>query len=149
MSRAIAALRARGMLAATTRQDAGRALDDALSAAAAASPPAVYCGFDPTADSLHLGNLLQGVALRHFQLAGLRPILLVGGATGMIGDPSGKSEDRVMLTDDAVAHNSRQLMEGLSAVLDFDCPRTGAVVLNNAEWHTRMSAVQWMRDIGR
>lgn len=177
MSAALAALRARGMLAATTHQDAGAALDAVLRTAPA--PVGVYCGFDPTADSLHLGNLLQGIALRHFQLAGLRPILLVcvflrfyvgrkewgsvclahvpycpghpqvGGATGMIGDPSGKSEERVLLTDDVVARNASQLVAGLSPVLDFDCPRTGAVVVNNAEWHTTMSAVDWMRDIGR
>ncbi|TYZ65459.1 hypothetical protein PybrP1_005023 [[Pythium] brassicae (nom. inval.)] len=147
MSAALAALRARGMLAATTHQDAGAALDALLRTTTA--PVGVYCGFDPTADSLHLGNLLQGIALRHFQRAGLRPILLVGGATGMIGDPSGKSEERVLLTDDVVARNASQLVAGLSPVLDFDCPRTGAVVVNNAEWHTAMSAVDWMRDIGR
>lgn len=151
MSRAINALRSRGLLAAATREDVGGSLDALLAASASsgAPAPAVYCGFDPTADALHLGNLLQGVALRHFQAAGLRPILLVGGATGMIGDPSGKSEDRVLLSDEAVAHNARQLLKGLSPVLDFDCPRTGALVLNNADWHARMSAVEWMRDIGR
>lgn len=150
MSRAVEALRARGLLAAATRPDVGRALDALVVAAGPAGPaPAVYCGFDPTADALHLGNLLQGVALRHFQRAGLRPILLVGGATGMIGDPSGKSEERVLLSDEAVARNARQLVRGLAPVLDFDCPRTGATVLNNADWHARMSAVEWMRDIGR
>ncbi|KAJ0390562.1 hypothetical protein P43SY_012142 [Pythium insidiosum] len=119
------------------------------SSSASTATPAVYCGFDPTADSLHLGNLLQGIALRHFQLAGFRPILLVGGATGRIGDPSGKSEERVLLTDDVVSHNASQLLRGLAPVVDFDCPRTGAMVLNNADWHSRMSAVDWMRDIGR
>uniref|UniRef100_K3XC83 Tyrosine--tRNA ligase n=1 Tax=Globisporangium ultimum (strain ATCC 200006 / CBS 805.95 / DAOM BR144) TaxID=431595 RepID=K3XC83_GLOUD len=145
------------MLAAMTHQEAGTALDKMLRAQTAAIPSSsssapplgVYCGFDPTADSLHLGNLLQGIALRHFQRAGLRPILLVGGATGMIGDPSGKSEERVLLTDDVVAHNASQIIKGLSPVLDFDCPKTGAIVCNNAEWHTKMSAVEWMRDIGR
>lgn len=85
MSAALAALRARGMLAATTHQDAGAAINRLLRAQSAAAatasgtavPVGVYCGFDPTADSLHLGNLLQGIALRHFQRAGLRPILLV------------------------------------------------------------------------
>lgn len=76
MSAALAALRARGMLAATTHQNAGAALD-ALLQGSSATAAGVYCGFDPTADSLHLGNLLQGIALRHFQRAGLRPILLV------------------------------------------------------------------------
>lgn len=74
MSRALAALHKRGMLAALTHQDAGRSIDKLLQSA---RTPAVYCGFDPTADSLHLGNLLQGFALRHFQCAGIRPILLV------------------------------------------------------------------------
>ncbi|KAL4099200.1 hypothetical protein PRIC1_007009 [Phytophthora ramorum] len=146
MSRALAALRGRGMLAALTHQDAGKSMDQLLQSARA---PAVYCGFDPTADSLHLGNLLQGIALRHFQRAGVRPILLVGGATGMIGDPSGKSEERVLLSDDTVLHNAQQIAQGLSAVLDFDDPKTGAIICNNAEWHTQMSAVAWMRDIGR
>lgn len=146
MSRAVAALRGRGMLAALTHESAGKSMDALLQGSRA---PAVYCGFDPTADSLHLGNLLQGIALRHFQRAGLRPILLVGGATGMIGDPSGKSEERVLLSDETVAHNAQQIAKGLSPVLDFDDPRTGAVIMNNAEWHTNMSAVTWMRDIGR
>ncbi|TMW55814.1 hypothetical protein Poli38472_008462 [Pythium oligandrum] len=149
MSRAIAALRSRGMLAALTHQEAGAQLDKLLLSRSAASTPTVYCGFDPTADSLHLGNLLQGIALRHFQMAGFRPILLVGGATGLIGDPSGKSEERVLLTDEAVDANARNILRGLSPVLDFDCPNTGAIVLNNAEWHTKMNAVEWLRDIGR
>lgn len=81
MSAALAALRARGMLAAATHQDAGTAIDKLVRAQAASSAPvSVYCGFDPTAESLHLGNLLQGIALRHFQRAGLRPILLVRAA---------------------------------------------------------------------
>ncbi|EEY64400.1 tyrosyl-tRNA synthetase, putative [Phytophthora infestans T30-4] len=146
MSRALAALRQRGMLAALTHQEAGASIDKLLQSSRA---PAVYCGFDPTADSLHLGNLLQGIALRHFQRAGVRPILLVGGATGMIGDPSGKSEERVLLSDDTVLHNAQEIAKGLSAVLDFDDPKTGAIICNNAEWHTQMSAVTWMRDIGR
>eukprot|EP00644_Phytophthora_capsici_P013341 jgi/Phyca11/507616/fgenesh2_kg.PHYCAscaffold_29_\ len=146
MSRAINALRSRGMLAALTQQEAGASIDKLLQSSRA---PAVYCGFDPTADSLHLGNLLQGIALRHFQRAGVRPILLVGGATGMIGDPSGKSEERVLLSDDTVLHNAQQIAKGLSPVLDFDDPKTGAIICNNAEWHTKLSAVTWMRDIGR
>ncbi|GMF19835.1 unnamed protein product [Phytophthora lilii] len=76
-------------------------------------------------------------------------LLQVGGATGMIGDPSGKSEERVLLSDDTVLHNAQQIAKGLSAVLDFDDPKTGAIICNNAEWHTKMSAVTWMRDIGR
>ncbi|TDH68650.1 hypothetical protein CCR75_003760 [Bremia lactucae] len=146
MSRALATLRQRGMLAALTHKDAGASIDKMIQGS---HIPAIYCGFDPTSDSLHLGNLLQGIALRHFQRAGVRPILLVGGATGMIGDPSGKSEERVLMSDDKVIRNVQQIMKGLSAVVDFDDPKTGAIVCNNADWHTKMSAVTWMRDIGR
>ncbi|DAZ94754.1 TPA: hypothetical protein N0F65_011570 [Lagenidium giganteum] len=145
---AVEALRARRMLAALTNQDVGSLLDK-LVANATANRPAVYCGFDPTADSLHLGNLLQGIALRHFQVAGVRPILVVGGATGMVGDPSGKSDERSLLSPETVEHNARQIIHGLSPVLDFDCPRTGAIIVNNADWHAKMSAVDWLRDIGR
>ncbi|KAI9911497.1 hypothetical protein PsorP6_009529 [Peronosclerospora sorghi] len=146
MSRAIVALRERGMLSALTHQNAGDSIDKLLQCS---RTPSVYCGFDPTADSLHLGNLLQGIALRHFQRAGVRPILLVGGATGMIGDPSGKSEERVLLSNGTVQHNAQQIVKGLTSVLDFHDPKTGAIICDNAEWHTKMSAVKWMRDIGR
>lgn len=157
MSNALHTLRSRGMLAAMTHQNAGVLLDKLLNimdsndhkTSSVASAPAVYCGFDPTAESLHVGNLLQGIALRHFQVAGFRPILLVGGATGMIGDPSGKSEDRVLLPDDVVRRNADNIIRGLSPVLDFTCPNTGAIVQNNADWHNKMSAVEWMRDVGR
>uniref|UniRef100_A0AAV1TKY2 Tyrosine--tRNA ligase n=1 Tax=Peronospora matthiolae TaxID=2874970 RepID=A0AAV1TKY2_9STRA len=151
MSRALAALQRRGLLSALTHPDAGHSIDKLLvQHQRAPNPPSVYCGFDPTADSLHLGNLLQAIALRHFQRAGVRPILLVGGATGMIGDPSGKSEARVLLSDETVLQNTQQLLaKGLSNVLDFDDAQTGAIVCNNAEWHDRVSAVTWMRDIGR
>lgn len=67
----------------------------------------------------------------------------------MIGDPSGKSEERVLLSDDTVLHNAQQIAKGLSAVLDFEDPKTGAIICNNAEWHTKISAVTWMRDVGR
>jgi tyrosyl-tRNA synthetase len=67
----------------------------------------------------------------------------------MIGDPSGKSEERALLSDDVVLKNSSEIMKGLSSVLDFQCPKVGAIICNNAEWHTNLSAVEWMRDIGR
>jgi tyrosyl-tRNA synthetase len=67
----------------------------------------------------------------------------------MIGDPSGKAEERVLLTDERVKSNSKNIMSGLSSILDFDCPKTGAVIRNNADWHTKLSGVEWMRDIGR
>ncbi|KDO34878.1 tyrosyl-tRNA synthetase [Saprolegnia parasitica CBS 223.65] len=147
MSRAINALRQRGLLAGLTHAGAPSILDAAV--AAGTKPVGVYCGFDPTASSLHVGNLVTAIALRHFQLAGLKPILLVGGATGMIGDPSMRSDERVMLTAEAVDANASRLMKSLENVLDFDSPTTGAVVANNMAWHGKMSAVDWMRDCGR
>ncbi|OQR92932.1 tyrosyl-tRNA synthetase [Achlya hypogyna] len=146
MSRAIQALRQRGLLAGLTHTGAPSVLDAAV---ASSKPVGVYCGFDPTANSLHVGNLVTAIALRHFQLAGLKPILLVGGATGMIGDPSMRSDERVMLTADVVAENASRLTKSLENVLDFECPKTGAVVANNLDWHGKMSAVDWMRDCGR
>ncbi|KAF0689497.1 Aste57867_19054 [Aphanomyces stellatus] len=151
MSRALHALRQRGLLAGLTHEHAGSVLDTAIAKHQAASGKAVgvYCGFDPTASSLHVGNLVTVMALRHFQLAGVKPIVLVGGATGMIGDPSMRSDERVMLTADAVAENARNLVDSLQKVLDFDSPHVGAVVANNLSWHGSMSAVDWMRDCGR
>ena len=67
----------------------------------------------------------------------------------MIGDPSGKAEERILLTNETVSHNSEKIMNGLSSILDFDCLKTGVIIRNNAEWHTKISAVEWMRDVGR
>ncbi|RHY84451.1 hypothetical protein DYB37_006483 [Aphanomyces astaci] len=153
MSRALAALRSRGLLAGLTHEHATSVLDAAV-AKHQANPSSVkavgvYCGFDPTASSLHVGNLVTVMALRHFQLAGVKPILLVvGGATGMIGDPSMRSDERVMLTADAVAANARHLVDSLKNVLDFDCPKVGAEVANNMTWHGHMSVIDWMRECG-
>ncbi|RHY38176.1 hypothetical protein DYB25_000752 [Aphanomyces astaci] len=146
MSRALAALRSRGLLAGLTHEHATSVLDAAV-AKHQANPSSVkavgvYCGFDPTASSLHVGNLVTVMALRHFQLAG------VGGATGMIGDPSMRSDERVMLTADAVATNARHLVDSLKNVLDFDCPNVGAEVANNMTWHGHMSVIDWMRECG-
>ena len=92
---------------------------DALTQRLAEGPVALYCGFDPTADSLHVGNLVPLLALRRFQLAGHRPIALAGGATGMVGDPSGKSDERNLQTPEQVAHNITAIREQLSRFLDF------------------------------
>lgn len=118
-------------------------------------PRTVYTGFDPTADSLHVGHLMAIMILRRFQKAGHRPIALVGGATGMIGDPSGKSEERKQLSEDVLAHNVTCLTQQLSRFLDFSDPMTGrvaaggALLLNNYDWMKDFSHLAFLREIGR
>ena len=109
----------------------------------------VYCGFDPTADSLHIGNLVPLLALRRFQLAGHKPILLVGGATGMIGDPGGRTSERELKSAAVVRDFVSKIREQASAFLDFDCGETSAVVVDNAEWTEKLSAIDFLRDIGK
>ena len=110
---------------------------------------AVYCGFDPTADSLHVGNLVPLLALRRFQLAGHRPILLVGGATGMIGDPGGRSEERQLNSAEVVEAYVDAIRPQASRFLDFDDPDCAAIVVNNADWTRDLSAIDFLRDIGK
>ena len=107
-----------------------------------------YCGFDPTADSLHVGNLVPVMGLVHLQRAGHRPVALVGGGTGMIGDPSGKASERQLTTRDVVDENARRLAGQLERFLDFSGPR-GAVMRNNADWLLQLGAVEFMRDVGK
>src|SRR6187455_804406 len=95
-----------------------------------ASPITLYCGFDPTADSLHVGNLVPLLALRRFQQQGHHPIVLAGGATGMVGDPSGKSAERNLLTTEQLAHNIAAIKEQLVRFLDFDAPANPARLVN-------------------
>jgi len=121
---------------------------DTLSAWLASGRRTVYCGFDPTADSLHVGSLLPVMLLRRFQKAGHRPIALVGGATGMIGDPTGRSEERTLLSEDALAANVAGIEGQLRQFLDFDGPG-GAVLLNNYDWMKGFSYLQFLRDVGR
>jgi len=113
-----------------------------------AQPRTVYIGFDPTADSLHVGSLLQLMLLRRFQRAGHRPIALVGGATGMIGDPSGKSEERSLLSADVLAANVAAFEQQMSQFLDFDGPQA-ALLVNNLDWMQRFSYLDFLRDIGK
>lgn len=115
----------------------------------AAGPVTLYCGFDPTADSLHVGNLVPLLALRRFQLAGHRPIALAGGATGMVGDPSGKSSERNLLTPDQLAHNIAAIKGQLVRFLDFDAPANPARLVNNADWIGPMSFLEFLRDVGK
>ena len=109
-----------------------------------------YVGFDPTADSLHIGNLVSILMLRHFQLAGHKPIALVGGATGMIGDPSGKSKERNLLDEETLRHNQEAIQKQLSKFLDFDTSRPNAAELvNNYYWMKDISFLQFIRDVGK
>jgi len=109
----------------------------------------VYVGFDPTADSLHVGHLMALMVLRRFQRAGHRPIAVVGGATGMIGDPSGKSEERNLLSLDKLHANIEGMAPQLQRFLDFDCGDTSAVLTNNYEWLGRFGYIEFLRDIGK
>ena len=112
-------------------------------------PITLYIGFDPTAPSLHVGNLVVLLALRRFQLAGHNPIALVGGATGLIGDPSGKSEERTLNTTDVVEQWVGRIKNQVSKFLDFNAPKNPAMVANNLDWTAPLSAIEFMRDIGK
>ncbi|MEX0978984.1 MAG: tyrosine--tRNA ligase, partial [Pirellulales bacterium] len=108
----------------------------------------LYCGFDPTADSLHVGSLMPLMILRRFQRAGHRPIALVGGATGMIGDPSGKSEERNLLDVETLAANVKGLEAQMRMLLDFDGPQAASLV-NNFDWMRDFSYLSFLRDVGK
>ncbi|MDC6388210.1 tyrosine--tRNA ligase [Maribacter sp. PR1] len=109
-----------------------------------------YVGIDPTADSLHIGHLVGVMMLRHFQLAGHKPFALVGGATGMIGDPSGKSAERNLLDEKTLRHNQEALKEQLSRFLDFESDAENAAVLvNNYDWMKDFSFLDFIRDVGK
>jgi len=109
-----------------------------------------YVGIDPTADSLHIGHLVGVMMLRHFQLAGHKPYALVGGATGMIGDPSGKSAERNLLDEATLRHNQNSLKEQLSRFLDFDSDMDNAAILvNNYDWMKEFSFLDFIRDVGK
>ena len=108
-----------------------------------------YIGFDPTASSLHVGSLLPIMALARVQRCGHSPIVVVGGGTGLIGDPSGKTAERMLLTAERVEENVAGIQSQLSRFLDFDSASNPARLVNNAEWLTRLSAVEFMRDVGK
>lgn len=113
-------------------------------------PRAAYVGIDPTADSLHIGHLVGVMLLRHFQLAGHKPIALIGGATGMIGDPSGKSQERNLLDEKTLRHNQEALKKQLSKFLDFDTTdENSAILVNNYNWMTSFSFLDFIRDVGK
>ena len=109
----------------------------------------VYCGFDPTADSLQVGNLVPLLALRRFQLSGHRPLLLVGGATGMIGDPGGRDSERELQSPEKVERKLARIREQAAQFLDFDCGDTSAVIVNNMDWTLDLTVIDYLRDIGK
>ncbi|MFI5217967.1 MAG: tyrosine--tRNA ligase [Bacteroidia bacterium] len=108
-----------------------------------------YIGFDPTADSLHVGSLAQIMTLLHFQRAGHKPIALVGGATGMVGDPSGKSQERNLLSEDILEHNLLCQKKQLEKFLDFNCGVSSAEIVNNYDWLKSFNFLEFIRDIGK
>jgi tyrosyl-tRNA synthetase len=134
-------LRWRGLLAQST--------DEAALIEALKKPTTLYVGFDPTAPSLHSGNLVVLLVLRRFQLAGHNPIALVGGATGLVGDPSGKSDERTLNSTEIVQAWVSRIRAQVSAFLDFDAPKNPAKVVNNLDWTSPLSAIEFLRDIGK
>ena len=108
-----------------------------------------YVGFDPTADSLHVGSMIPILLLMHLQRAGHRPIALVGGATGMVGDPSGKSDERNLLDEETLNKNVAGVRAQLERFLDFDCGENSAVMTNNYDWMKDFSFIEFIRDVGK
>lgn len=109
----------------------------------------LYCGFDPTADSLHIGHLLPVTLLKRFQLAGHRPIALIGGGTGMIGDPSGRNEERSLNTTETVHYFANSLRNQLATMLNFDEGDNAAVARNNHDWLSNLTFIEFLRDVGK
>jgi tyrosyl-tRNA synthetase len=135
-------LEARGLVHdSTDRHELGRLLRN--------GPITLYAGFDPTADSLHAGNLIGLLALRRFQLAGHRPIAVAGGATGMIGDPGGRSEERNLLDDDTLMHNLACIKEQMARFLDFEPGAVQAELIDNREWTSEQQLISFLRDVGK
>ena len=132
----------RGLIAQSTDEAA-------LAEALAKGPMTVYAGFDPTASSLHAGSLVPLLTLRRLQQAGHRPIVIAGGATGMIGDPSGRSTERSLLTTDEVESNVEHISGQLRRFLDFSPGPAQALLVNNLEWTAPLSAIDFLRDIGK
>ncbi|MEC9058719.1 MAG: tyrosine--tRNA ligase, partial [Actinomycetota bacterium] len=134
-------LEARGLIHDTTDRDA-------LATRLTSGPIVLYCGFDPTADSLHVGNLIGLLTLRRFQLAGHLPISLAGGATGMVGDPSGRDAERNLLDDEGLAKNLEGILPQLRMFLNFD-GESAAKLLDNRAWTVGVGVLDFLRDIGK
>jgi tyrosyl-tRNA synthetase len=131
----------RGLIAQSTDR---KELEQALS-----KPISLYLGVDPTAPSMHLGNLVVFLVLRRFQLAGHRPIPLVGGATGLVGDPSGKNDERTLNEEKLVADWVAKIKKQVEKIIDFSDKKAGAVMVNNLDWTKPVSALDFLRDIGK
>lgn len=114
-----------------------------------AGPIRLYVGFDPTADSLHIGSLLPILTLRRFQMAGHKPIAVVGGATGLIGDPSGKKQERTLNGPETVSNWTLKIQNQLSRFIDFEATDNAGMVVNNLDWTSEMSVIEFLRDIGK
>ena len=124
-------------------------LDSRLASMAEKGPVAAYVGFDPTADSLHVGNFMGIMALMHAQRNGIRPIAVVGGATGLIGDPSGKTSERQLQTKEMIARNVEGVRGVLERFLDFNDAKAPARIVSNLDWFGPMSAIDFLRDVGK
>ncbi|MBS9438524.1 tyrosine--tRNA ligase [Photorhabdus noenieputensis] len=135
-------LQERGLIAQVTDENA-------LAERLAQGPVSLYCGFDPTADSLHLGHLVPLLCLKRFQLAGHKPVALVGGATGLIGDPSFKATERKLNTEATVKEWVEKIRRQVSPFLDFDCGENSAKTANNYDWFGNMDVLTFLRDIGK
>lgn len=140
MSNIIQTLRERGLLQDLT--------DPAIEELLSREKVTVYAGFDPSADSLHIGSLIGMMVLKHFQLHGHRPIAVLGGATGMVGDPSGRSAERNLMDAKTLAHNIAGIRRNLERFLDFS-PAGGAILVNNADWLGKFSFLDFLRDVGK
>ncbi len=140
MSNVIETLKERGFIEAMTSEELVEL---------AKKPLKVYCGFDPTSDSLHLGNLVAIIGLAWFQRFGHSPVAIVGGATGMIGDPSGKSSERQLLDEKSIEVNLKGISKNLEAILDFNDPAVRATLLNNFDWFKTFSFIDFLREVGK
>lgn len=139
MANIIDILKERGFIEALTSEELGQLTE---------KPTRIYCGFDPTADSLHLGNLVAIMGLAWFQRFGHTPVAIVGGATGMIGDPSGKSSERQLLDEKTIENNLQGITKNLEAVLDFKHPTASPLILNNFDWYKEFSFIHFLREVG-
>ena len=140
MANVINTLKDRGLLDNWTSDDLYRELD---------KPITLYAGFDPSADSLQAGNFVAIMTLCHYQRAGHNVIALLGGATGLIGDPSGKASERELQSEEKIAHNVEGIKENLSRFLDFDVGKGKARLVNNLDWHKNFTFISYLRDVGR
>jgi tyrosyl-tRNA synthetase len=140
MSNVIECLRERGLVDAMTSEELLKRAE---------KPIKVYCGFDPTADSLHIGNLVGMIVLKWFQKFGHTPVVILGGATGRIGDPSGKSVERPLLDAETIVYNTTRIRRHFEAILDFFHPTARPQVFNNDEWFAKCYLIDFLRDVGK